>query len=127
MTREDSKNAMLGERVTPTLADDDVIEYQDIHEREQILEAAGDEVIRRARLEAAGWVVMRKNHRRGVMVKRLAQHIPWMDVGAVDRSAEEFLEGDEAAATVEIKAAEDFVIEAPKAQHQEVTNLLRSR
>jgi hypothetical protein len=118
---------MLCERVTPAFADDDVIEYEDVHEGQQVFQAAGNKVIRRARLEGAGWVVMRKNHRRRVVIERLAQHISWMDLRAVDRSAEEFLEGDEAAAIIEVKAAEDLVIETPQAQPQEFTNLLGPR
>ena len=106
---------MIRKRVTPPIADDDVVKYDDVHEAQQVLEAAGDEVIRGARLEGAGWVVVRKDHRRGVMMERLAQHISWMDLGAVDRSAEELLEGDEAAATIKIEATEDLVIEAPQA------------
>jgi len=32
VTRESSKTSMIGERVTPSIADDDVIEYEDVHE-----------------------------------------------------------------------------------------------
>ena len=66
-----------------------------------------------------------KDHRRRVMVERLAQHISRVNLSAVDRAAEEFLEGDEAAASIEIKAAEELVIETPQAEPQELTNLLR--
>jgi hypothetical protein len=107
---------MLGKRVTPALPNDHVIEYDDIHKPQQVLESVSDEVIRGARLEGAGGVVMRKDHRRGVMVERLTQHISWVHMSAVDRSAEELLEGDEATTIIEIKAAEDFVIEAPQAK-----------
>ena len=58
----------------------------------------------------------RKIHCRGVVTKRRSQHIPRMDLGAVDRSPEKLLEGDEAATSIEIKAAEDLMIETPQAQ-----------
>ena len=48
---------MIRKRVTPPIADDDVVKYDDVHEAQQVLEAAGDEVIRGARLEGAGWVL----------------------------------------------------------------------
>jgi len=125
--REKSNKSMLGKRVAPAIPDDEVIEYEDVHERQQVLEAAGDEVVRRARLEGTGRMVVCKDYRRRVMVERLPQHVPGMDLSAIDRAAEELLEGDEPAAAVEIEAAEDLVIEAPEAQPQKIVNLLGSR
>src|SRR6185312_8629043 len=115
----------LGHRVTVAIADNEVIEYEYVHEGQHVLESARDEIIRWARFESAGWMVVRENHRRGVMLERLTQHISRMDLGAVHRSAEELLEGDEAAATIEIEAAEGLVIETPQAQPQKFAYLRR--
>jgi len=60
------------------------------------------------------------------MVERWSQHTSRMDLSAIDRSAEELLEGDEPAAAAEIEAAEDLVIEAPKAQPEIIVYLLGS-
>ena len=114
---------MFCKRVAPAIPDDEVIEYEDVHEGQQVLEAAGDEVVRGTGLKGTGWMVMRKNHRRGVVVQRLAQHVPRMNLCAIDSSAEELLEGDEATATIEKEAAKYLVIEVPEAQPQEFTYL----
>jgi hypothetical protein len=50
-------------------------------------------------------VFVRKDHRRGVVQQRLPQHLARMDAGAVDRAAEELLEGDQPVAVVEVQAA----------------------
>jgi hypothetical protein len=118
---------MLSERVAAALADDDVIEYNDIHEGQQVVEASRNEVICRARFEGTGGMVMCKNHRGGVMTERLPQHISRMYLRTVDRSAEKLLESDETSTTIEVKAAEDLMIEGPESQPQKVANLLGTR
>lgn len=92
--------SMLRHRVAPVITDDHVIEYADVHEGQQVLQPVGDEVIGRARLKGARWMVMREDDRRGVVFERLAQHISWVNVGAVHCTAEEFLERDEAPAAI---------------------------
>ena len=96
---------MLGERIAEPVTDDEVIENPDIDERQRLLQAPGDELVRLARLENSRWVVMGENERRGIVRQSLAQHLPGMHPGTVDRAAEQLLEGDEPVAVVEEQAA----------------------
>src|SRR5215475_8655569 len=63
-------------------------------------------------------MVMGENERRGIVRQSLAQHLPRMYPGTVDRAAEELLEGDEAVAVVEKQAAEDFVGSIAQLRHE---------
>ena len=100
-----SKKSRFGERVAEPVTDDEVIEHPDIQERQRFLQAPRNELIRLAGLEHPGRMVVRKDHRRGVVPQRLPQHLARMHAGAVDRAAEELLEGDQPVAVVEVQAA----------------------
>jgi len=100
-----SKEPVFRERETQPIADDEVIEHPHVHQCQRLLEAPGDELVRLARLENSRWMVMRENERRGIVRQSLAQHLPGMHPGTVDRAAEQLLEGDEPVAVVEEQAA----------------------
>src|SRR6185312_5979558 len=57
-----SNHSMLGHGVTAAVTDNEVIEYEYVHEGQQVLQSARDEIIRWARLESAGWIEVRENH-----------------------------------------------------------------
>src|SRR5215469_17431253 len=54
-------------------------------------------------------MVVGEDHRRRVVQQYLPQHLARVHAGAVDRAAEELLEGNEPMAVIEIEAAEYFV------------------
>ena len=62
-----------------------------------------------ARLGHAGRMVVREDHRGGVVRQATPHDFARMHAGAVDRAAEQFLEGDHAMAVVEEQAGEHLV------------------
>src|SRR5438105_6912350 len=96
---------MFREGKAQSVADDEVIEHADVHQAEGLLEPPRDELVRLARLEHSGGVVVREDDRRRIVHQRLAQHLPGMHSGAVDGAAKQLLEGDEPVAVVEVQAA----------------------
>src|ERR1700751_1841363 len=86
-----SQQAVLAEREAHAIADDKVIEHADVDQRQRLFQPSRDELVRLARLEHARGVVVREDHRGGVVSERLAQHLPWMDAGAIDGAAEQLL------------------------------------
>ena len=87
------------------VADDDVVEDAHVEERECLLQAARDELVRLAGLEDAGRVVVGEYHRCRIVRERLAQDLTRVHAGAVDGAAEQLLEGDQAVAVIEVQAA----------------------
>jgi hypothetical protein len=86
-----SEASRFGERIAAPVADDDVIHDLYIHQAEQILQAAGDEVVGGARIQHPGWMVVREDHGSGVVQQGLAQNLSRVHLRAVDRAAEQLL------------------------------------
>jgi hypothetical protein len=53
----------------------------------------------------SGGMIVGDDDRSGVVQHGLADHVPWMDAGAVDSSAEKLLKSEESVAIVEEQAA----------------------
>src|SRR5207248_11629885 len=104
-----SQQSVLREGKAQSVADDEVIEHVVVHQAEGLLEPPRDELVRLARFEHSGGMVVREDHRRRIVQQRLAQHLAGMHSGAVDGAAKQLLEGDEPVPVVEVQAAEDFV------------------
>ncbi len=100
---------MLNEREAAAVSHDEVIQNADVDQSESIPEPLRDDLVRLARLEDAGRVVMRKDERRGVVEQRLAHDFPGMHDGAVEGAAEELLESDQAVPGIQVEAAKDLV------------------
>ena len=70
---------------------------------------------------------MRENHGGCIVQQRLAQHLARVNLRAVDRAAKQLLEGDQAMAVVEVKAAEHFIGTITQLRLQEAERRLRCR
>lgn len=99
----------FGEREAGAITHDEVIEDPDVEQRQRIAQSPGDELVRLARLGDSRRMVVRKDHRRRVVRECLPHDFARMHAGAVDRAAEELVEGDQAMAVVEVQAAEHLV------------------
>src|SRR5579863_3528825 len=90
-----SDQPVLAEREARPVANDEVIEHPHVQQGERLLETAGNELIRLARLEHARRVVVGEDHRRGVVVQRLAQDLARVHAGSIDGAAKQLLEGNQ--------------------------------
>jgi hypothetical protein len=82
-----------------------VVEEPDVDEPERLLDSLSDELVRLARLGNARRMVVRDDDCRGVTLQRELDDLARMDARAVDRSAKQLLELDQAMPFVEIQAA----------------------
>src|SRR5688500_3190921 len=104
-----SDQAPFGEGQAAVVADDEMVEHTNVHERERVAQTARDELIGLARLRDARRVVVREDERRGVVLQRLAHDLARMNAGTVDGAAKHLFEMNEPVAVVEMQATEHFV------------------
>ena len=87
------------------IADDEVIEYPHIHQRQCLLQAARDQLVRLAGFQHAGGVVVREYQCRRVVQQSLPQYLSRMHAGPIDGAAKELFEGNEPVTVIEVQAA----------------------
>ena len=85
----------LGEGDRLVAGDDEVIEDLDVDERQRVLEAAGQQLVRLARLRRAGGVVVGEDHRRRVHLEGRLDDLPRVNAGLRQRAAEGLVEADD--------------------------------
>ena len=102
-----------------------MVEHPDVDEGEGVAQPGGDELVRVARLGHPRRMVVGQDERCGVVRERLAQHLTRVHRCAVDGAAEQFLEGDQAVAVVEVEAAEDLVGTVSQLRRQEAAGVGR--
>src|SRR5688572_10239523 len=100
----------LGEGDRLVAGDDEVVQDLDVDERQRLLEAARQQLVRLAGLRRAGRVVVGKDHRRRVRLERRLDDLARIDAGLRQRAAEGLLEADDAVLRVEPDADENLVL-----------------
>lgn len=75
------------ERQAGAVAHDKVVKYPDVQQRERIAQAAGDQLVRLARLGDAGRVIVGKDHGRRIVGERLPHDLARMNARDVDACA----------------------------------------
>src|SRR5262245_13553348 len=84
-----SKKSRFGERHCGAASDDEMVEDLDVHERERALERIGEYLVGLAGLGDAGRVIMRKDHRGGVVPERAFHDLAGIDARLGERALEE--------------------------------------
>ena len=83
---------MFREGEATRLADNDVVEHPYIHERQGVLQAPGDELIRLAGVHDSGRVIVSEDDGGRIMPERLANHFLDVHWGGVGGPAKKLLE-----------------------------------
>src|SRR5438105_9614611 len=86
-----------------------MIQHTYVDQRQRALKLRRDVAIGLARFGHARWMVVREDHGSGVVGQTTPHDFARIHAGAIDRAAEQFLEGDYAMALVEKQAGEHLV------------------
>ena len=89
-----------------------MVQDSDVHQRQRVLEAPGNELIGLARLGDAARVRVGKDDRGGVPLQGFLDDFPRVDRCAVDRASEQLDEVDDPVTIVYEDAAEGFELPA---------------
>jgi hypothetical protein len=89
-----------------------MIENPDVDKFQCSLELLGDVEVGLWRFRNPWGMVVRKDHRGGVVFEGFLENLTWIDRRAVDCAAEEIFASNKLVAFGEINHAEDFVIES---------------
>src|SRR5688572_1106926 len=100
----------LGEGDRLVAGDDEVIQDLDVDERQRLLEAAGQQLVRPARLCRAGRVVVGEDHRRRVYLEGRLDDLARVNAGLRQRAAEWLVEADDPVLRVEPDADEHLLL-----------------
>src|ERR1700733_272659 len=101
------------------LRDDQMIEYAYVDERERLFEPACDELVRSARLRESGRMIVVEHKGRGIVREGSFYDLARMHRSAVDRAAEEILNGNQAMAAVQMQRAKNFVLAGTEMDFEE--------
>ena len=104
-----------------------MVEHADVDQCQRLPEALGDADIGLAGFADTGRMVVREDHRCGIVGERLLDHFARVDAGAIDGAAEHFAQRDHAVAVVEHQAGEDFVLVVAQLRLQVTHRLRRAR
>src|SRR5690606_16151597 len=108
-TRRRSDPPARGEGDGDAVADDEVVEQADVHQRQRLLQARGDGAVGGAGFGAAAGVVVADDLRGGVVHQRAPDDLARVYLGAVHGAPEQLLETERAVAGVEEQDREDLV------------------
>ena len=90
--------------------------------RQRLLERLGQELVGARGLGDAGRMVVREDHRRGVVGERRLEHLARVDAGLRQRAAEQLLGGEQAVLAVEEQRHEGLVRQRGERQAQVVAH-----
>src|SRR5271169_1149160 len=102
------------------VADDDVIQQADVHQREGLADTLGDQLGGLTGLGYARGVIVGDDHRRRISLQRLLDDFPRMHAGAVDRAAKQFLELNQPVAFIQVQTTKYLVLEVAQAGGEKV-------
>ena len=124
MKNQGSDKAPFRERRDVIGADDKVIEYSHIDQRQCITQTTGDCLVCPARLRHTRRVIVKKDNGGGVAGQRLLDDDPGMDLGPVDRALKMLDDLDDAVTIVEVDRPKYFVATITEFEFQEIPRLV---
>ena len=88
------------------VTDNEVIEHPDIHQQQRAFQPIRDALVRLTRLCHPGRVIVREDHRCGIMKQNTLDHLPGVDTRAVNRTEEQLFVTDQSMLIVQIQTGE---------------------
>ena len=107
---------MFGQGKRTTFTHDEVIQYADFDQGQDLLQSGGQDAIRLAGFRATRGVVMHKNGGRGVMHERALNHLAGVNTGAINAAVKEDFERQHPVLGIEKYHTEDFMLLLHKMQ-----------
>ena len=102
-----------------------MIEQANIDQRERLAQAAGDKLIRLARLGDARGMVVSDQYRGGAMMQAALDHPARMHLRAADAALEQFFESEQAMSGVEERRGEHLVAAVAQAGREQLRGIVR--
>lgn len=78
-----SQQSAFRERQAVVVADDQVVEHADVHQRQRVAQPPRDQFIRLAGLGNSRRMVVREDQRGGIVLQRLPHDLPRVNAGAL--------------------------------------------
>ena len=98
----------LGEGHHLLVTDNEMIEHPDIHQQQRTFQPIGDTLVSLTGLCHPGRVIVREDHRCGVMKQDTLDHLPGVNAGAVNRPEEQLFVTNQPMLIVQIQSGEHF-------------------
>ena len=102
-----------------------MVERADIDQRQRLLQRLREQLVGPAGLGNAGRMIVRKDHRGRIARERSLDDLPWVNAGLRERTAKEFVRGEQPVLAVEKQSYEHFVGPRREQQPQIIADSLR--
>src|SRR5688500_12712624 len=103
-----------------------MIKQRYINQLQRRSELEGQQAVLLGRFSASARVIVSDDQCAGVVEQRLLRDFPRMDKGQAQRSSEQFLAGNDAVSRIEIKTAEDLMLQSSETYGKVIADQLEA-